>query len=95
LDSGIDIRLECKSLIRKAARNDKNSGGLKTGNKPEDDGIRMNGIVYAGYAYYGWYADKDYLSDTKVHVLVTFKEVNGKLSYYANSSVGITPQDVR
>ena len=60
-----------------------------------DDGIRMNGIVYAGYAYYGWYADKDYLSDTKVHVLVTFKEVNGKLSYYANSSVGITPQDVR
>ncbi|MBR0173433.1 MAG: hypothetical protein IJQ21_11670 [Lachnospiraceae bacterium] len=60
-----------------------------------DDGIHMRGIVYAGYAYYGWYADKDYLSDTKVHVLVTFKEVNGQLTYYANSTVGITPQDVR
>lgn len=60
-----------------------------------DDGIRMDGIVYEGYAYYGWYSDKDYLSDTKVNVLVTFKDDNGKLSYYAYSANGIAPQDVQ
>ena len=60
-----------------------------------DDGIRMTGIVYEGYAYYGWYSDKDYTSDTKVYVLVTFKTKDGALTYYAYSAMGITPQDVK
>ncbi|MBR0164838.1 MAG: hypothetical protein IJQ12_09215 [Lachnospiraceae bacterium] len=60
-----------------------------------DDGIRMEGIVYAGYAYYGWYSDKDYTNEHKVHILVTFRESGGKLTYYAYSSTGITPQDVK
>ena len=60
-----------------------------------DDGIRMDGIQYEGYGYYSWYSDKDYLSDTKVNVLVTFKDDNGKLTYFAYSSNGITPQDVK
>ena len=59
-----------------------------------DDGIKMNGIVYDGYAYYAWYSDDDYLSDTKTNVLVTFKDDGGDLTYYAYSANGITPQDV-
>lgn len=59
-----------------------------------DDGIKMAGIVYEGYAYYAWYSEEDYLSDSKTNVLVTFKDDNGKLTYYAYSSNGITPQDV-
>ena len=59
-----------------------------------DDGIKMNGIVYDGYAYYAWYSDEDYLSDTKTNVLVTFKDDGGDLTYYAYSANGITPQDV-
>ena len=58
------------------------------------DGIQMTGIVYDGYAYYSWYSDQDYTGDTKTHVLVTFKDDNGNLTYYAYSSEGITPQDV-
>lgn len=60
-----------------------------------DDGIRMEGIVYSGYAYYGWYSDKDYTNEHKVHILVTFRESGGRLTYYAYSSTGITPQDVK
>ena len=59
-----------------------------------DDGIRMDGIVYEGYAYYGWYSDKDYTSDKKVYILVTFKVDGDKLTYYAYSSEGINSKDV-
>jgi len=60
-----------------------------------DDGIKMAGIKYDGYAYYSWYSDKDYTSDTKVHVLVTFKVSGDKVTYYAYSSEGINAQDVK
>ena len=60
-----------------------------------DDGIRMDGIVYEGYAYYAWYADKDYGSDGKVQVLLTLKKDGDKLTYYAYSSVGIDSTDVQ
>lgn len=54
----------------------------------------MRSIVYEGYAYYGWYSDKDYTSDKKVYVLVTFKVDGDKLTYYAYSSEGINSKDV-
>ena len=60
-----------------------------------DDGIKMQGIAYEGYAYYTWYSDKDYTSDTKVNVLITFKVSGDKTTYYAYSSSGIAPQDVK
>ena len=60
-----------------------------------DDGIRMDGIVYAGYKYYSWYSDKDSGSDSKVYVLVTFKDEGGKLTYYGYSAIGIDGTDVQ
>ena len=60
-----------------------------------DDGIHMDGIVYEGYAYYAWYADKDYGTDAKVHVLVTLKKDGDNLTYYAYSSEGIDATDVQ
>ena len=60
-----------------------------------DEGIRMAGIQYEGYAYYSWYSEKDYTGGTKVHVLVTFKVKDGVPTYYAYSAEGITPQDVK
>lgn len=60
-----------------------------------DDGIKLEGQVYSGYAYYGWYSDKDLLSDNKVGVLITFKSSGGNLTYYAYSSNGILPEDVK
>ena len=59
------------------------------------EGIHMVGIQYEGYAYYAWYSDKDYTRDTKIHVLVVFKvKDDGKLTYYAYSSLGIMFTDV-
>ena len=60
-----------------------------------NEGIAMKGIHYDGYAYYGWYCEKDYLSDTKTYVLVTFKVNGDTLNYYAYSSLGITADDVK
>ena len=60
-----------------------------------DDGIRMDGIVYEGYAYYAWYSDKDAAMDHKVYVLVTFKKEGDKLSVYGYSSMGIDATDVK
>ena len=60
-----------------------------------DDGIRMDGIVYEGYAYYACYSDKDATMDHKVYVLVTFKKEGDKLSVYGYSSMGIDATDVK
>ena len=60
-----------------------------------EDGIKMAGIKYEGYAYYSWYSDKDYSSDVKTHVLVTFRDNGKKLTYYAFSSEGITAENVK
>lgn len=53
------------------------------------DGIRMDGMVYEGYAYYTWLADEDYAGG-KVGILVTFKNNNGNLTYYAYTGNGIS-----
>ena len=58
------------------------------------EGIRMAGIQYEGYAYYSWYADRDYTRTTKIHVLVTFKVKDETLTYSAYSSEGIMFTDV-
>ena len=59
------------------------------------EGIKMAGIKYEGYAYYSWYSDKDYQSDVKTHVLVTFKDNGKAVTYYAYSSEGIAAEDVK
>ena len=59
-----------------------------------DDGIKMEGIVYDGYAYYSWYSDQDYTDETKTHILITFKNNNGNLTYFAYSTEGINIEDV-
>ena len=53
------------------------------------EGIRMDGMVYEGYAYYVWLSDKDYAGG-KVSLLVTFKNNNGNLTYYAYTGNGIS-----
>ena len=60
-----------------------------------DDGIRMDGNDYPGYTYYCWYSDKDYVGDMKISVYVTFKGEGNNLKYYAYSSNGILPEDVK
>lgn len=60
-----------------------------------DDGIRMDGIEYGDYSYYIWYSDKQYAGDTNIYVLVTFKAKDNTLTYFAYSSIGILPEDVR
>ena len=60
-----------------------------------DDGIRMDGIVYEGYKYYAWYSDKDSGTESKVYVLVTFKDEGGKLTYYGYSAIGIDGTDIQ
>ncbi|MBQ9828345.1 MAG: hypothetical protein IJM62_06660 [Lachnospiraceae bacterium] len=60
-----------------------------------DDGIRMDGIKYEGYAYYGWYSDQEYVDGVNTHILVTFKDNGGELTYYAYSAEGITGEDVQ
>lgn len=61
-----------------------------------DDGIKMNvpGISYDGYVVYKWLSDKDWVS-SKVDVMVTFEVKGDDLIYYAYSSNGITPDDVK
>lgn len=61
-----------------------------------DDGIKMNvpGINYDGYVVYKWLSDKDWVS-SKVDVMVTFEVKGDDLIYYAYSSNGITPEDVK
>ena len=62
-----------------------------------DDGIRMDGNTYGdgAYTFYSWYSDKDYVGDSKVSVFVTFKNDGDNLKFYAWSSNGILPEDVR
>ena len=62
-----------------------------------DDGIRMDGNTYGDgdYVYYCWYSDEDYVGDMKVSVYVTFKNNDNGLKYFAYSSNGILPEDVR
>ena len=60
-----------------------------------NEGIEMTGIKYEGYAYYVWCSDKDYLSDTKAQILVTFKVSGDSITYYAYSATGITADDVK
>ena len=55
-----------------------------------NEGIRMEGIVYDGYAYYSWISDEEFQSDNNVSILVTFKDNGGDLTYYAYSANGIT-----
>ena len=60
-----------------------------------DDGLKVAGLVYEGYAYYTWYSDKDSGSDKVADVSITFKDDGKKLTYYAWSSSTIKPDDVK
>ena len=60
-----------------------------------DDGIKLAGTVYEGYAYYAWYSDKEFNANRNVGVLITFKDDGKKLTYYAYSSDTIVPDDVK
>ncbi len=59
-----------------------------------DDGIRMDGMTYEGYAYYSWVSDKDYTDSSNVNVLITFKANGDALTYYSYTSYGIFSEDV-
>ena len=59
-----------------------------------DDGIKLEGQKYEGYAYYAWFSDEDF-AESKKGVLITFKDAGGNLTYYAYTGMGITADDVR